>query len=162
MRIGIGADFHRLEQGLPLVLGGVAIEWPEGLLGHSDADVLTHAVIDALLGAAALGDIGRHFPDTDARYAGVSSLELLGEVRTLIAEEGWSVGNIDSVVVAEKPRLAPYLDEMRSRIAAACGVPADAVSVKATTSEGMGFTGRGEGIEARAAVLITRNAGAGG
>lgn len=162
MRVGIGADFHRLEQALPLVLGGVVIDWPRGLRGYSDADVLTHAVIDALLGAAALGDIGRHFPDTDERYADISSIELLREVCALIAEEGWSVGNIDSLVVAEAPRLAPYIDEMRGRIAAACGVPVEAISVKATTSEGMGFAGRGEGMEARAVALITKNAEGGG
>lgn len=161
MRVGIGADFHRFGHGSSLVLGGVAIDWPQGLRGHSDADVLTHAVIDALLGAAALGDIGGHFPDTDERYTNVRSMELLREVCVMIADKGWFVGNIDSVVVAEAPRLAPYLDEMRSGLAEVCGISTEAVSVKATTSEGMGFTGRGEGIEARAVALITRSTGMG-
>ena len=137
------------------------IDWPQGLRGHSDADVLTHAVIDSLLGAAALGDIGRHFPDTDKRYANIRSTELLREVRIIIGDKGWSISNIDSVLVAEAPRLAPYLDEMRSRLAEVCGISMEAVSVKATTSEGMGFTGRGEGIEARAVALITRHADGG-
>jgi len=154
MRIGHGYDAHRLVPGRDLVLGGVKIPNEMGLLGHSDADVLVHAVMDALLGAAALGDIGRHFPDTDASYSGASSLELLGRVRCLIGREGYAVANIDSTVIAQGPRLAPFIPEMRHNIARACGIAPAQVNVKATTEEGLGFTGTGEGVAAHAAALL--------
>ncbi len=154
MRIGHGYDVHRFAQGRKLVLGGVAVPYPLGLLGHSDADVLTHAVMDALLGAAALGDIGAHFPDGDPAYLGADSIGLLKRVRGLLAENGYRVVNIDATVVAQAPKLQPYLTQMRENLAAACGVPSGCVSVKATTEEGLGFTGRGEGIAAHAVCLI--------
>ena len=156
LRIGHGYDVHRLQAGRKLILGGVEIEnGGVGLLGHSDADVLLHAVSDALLGAAALGDIGKHFPDTDERFAGADSLQLLKEVVRLLGKKAYAVGNIDATVLAQAPKLSPYIDEMRKNIAAACRVPVDAVSVKATTEEGLGFTGRKEGIAAHAVVLLT-------
>lgn len=156
LRIGHGYDVHRLQAGRKLILGGVEIEnGGVGLLGHSDADVLLHAVSDALLGAAALGDIGKHFPDTDERFAGADSLQLLKEVVRLLDKKAYAVGNIDATVLAQAPKLAPYIDEMRKNIAAACRVPVDAVSVKATTEEGLGFTGSKEGIAAHAVVLLT-------
>lgn len=156
LRIGHGYDVHRLQAGRKLILGGVEIEnGGIGLLGHSDADVLLHAVSDALLGAAALGDIGKHFPDTDERFAGADSLELLKEVVRLLDKKAYAVGNIDATVLAQAPKLSPYIDGMRKNIAAACSVPLDAVSVKATTEEGLGFTGRKEGIAAHAVVLLT-------
>lgn len=148
MRVGIGYDVHRLGPGRPLVLGGVEIPFEKGLLGHSDADVLTHAVCDALLGAAALGDIGTHFPDSDERYRGISSLLLLEKVAALIRDKGYAVHNIDATVMAEAPRLAAYRDAMRERIGQALCVSEDAVSVKATTTEGLGFVGKGKGIAA--------------
>ena len=154
MRIGHGYDVHRLALGRDLVLGGVQIPFEQGLLGHSDADVLTHAVMDALLGAAALGDIGKHFPDSDARYAGASSLELLRQVCDMIGREGYSIANIDSMVIAQRPKLAPYIPEMRHKIALAAGLDPLQVNVKATTEEGLGFTGAGEGIAAHAVVLL--------
>ena len=154
MRIGHGYDVHRFAEGRDLVLGGVKIPHDRGLLGHSDADVLTHAVMDALLGAAALGDIGLHFPDSDPAYRGISSLSLLERVGTLLCEKGYSVGNIDATVVAEEPRLRPYIDAMRENIAAALGVDAELVSVKATTEEGLGFTGERLGIAAHAVCLL--------
>ncbi|MCL1952395.1 MAG: 2-C-methyl-D-erythritol 2,4-cyclodiphosphate synthase [Oscillospiraceae bacterium] len=154
MRIGHGYDVHRLVPGRALVLGGVPIPFERGLLGHSDADVLTHAVMDALLGAAALGDIGRHFPDTDAQYEGADSLGLLRRVCGLIARAGYSIGNIDATVIAERPKLASYIPEMRHKIAQACGIDIGRVNVKATTEEGLGFTGAGEGIAAHAAALL--------
>ena len=154
MRIGIGYDAHRLVEGRQLILGGVNIPYEKGLLGHSDADVLLHAICDALLGAAGLGDIGRHFPDTDERYRGISSVKLLVEVRNKMNEKGLRCGNVDAVIVAQQPKLAPYLDRMRDTIAAALTIGPDAVNIKATTTEGMGFEGRGEGISAQAVTLV--------
>ena len=154
LRIGQGYDVHKLTEGRKLILGGVEISWEKGLLGHSDADVLLHAVMDALLGAAALGDIGALFPDTDSRYEGADSLELLRRVAALLDEKGWKVVNIDSTVIAQRPKLAPYIPEMRRRIADALSVDPSRVSVKATTEEHLGFTGRGEGISAQAAALL--------
>lgn len=150
----MGIDFHRLGPGRRLVLGGVEIPFELGLLGHSDADVLLHAICDALLGAAGLGDIGQHFPPGDPQYRDISSLLLLGRVQELLTEAGWLPLQVDAVVVAERPKLAPYIPEMRARIAETLGVPEAAVSVKATTSEGMGPMGRGEGISAFAVALI--------
>jgi len=154
VRVGLGIDFHRLGPGRRLVLGGVEVPFELGLLGHSDADVLLHAICDALLGAAGLGDIGQHFPPGDPRYRDISSLLLLERVRELLTEAGWLPLQVDAVVVAERPKLAPYIPEMRARIAETLGVPEAAVSVKATTSEGMGPMGRGEGISAFAVALI--------
>ncbi|MGE5554050.1 MAG: 2-C-methyl-D-erythritol 4-phosphate cytidylyltransferase [Betaproteobacteria bacterium] len=154
MKVGFGYDVHRLVEGRPLVLGGVAIPYERGLLGHSDADVLAHAVMDALLGAAGLGDIGQLFPDTDPAYAGADSLELVREVVQKIKERGLRLANVDAVVAAERPRLAPYLPVMRERLAAVLGCPPEAVSIKATTTEGLGFIGRGEGISAQAVCLL--------
>lgn len=158
LRIGYGYDVHRLVSGRALVLGGVTVPFEKGLLGHSDADVLTHAVMDALLGAAALGDIGKLFPDSDARYAGADSTALLRQVTAVLAEAGWAVVNVDATVAAQEPRLAPYIPEMRERLAAAMGLDAGCVSVKATTEEGLGFTGSGEGIAAHAAALVEKTA----
>ena len=154
MRIGTGYDVHRLTKDRKLILGGVEIEWEKGLLGHSDADVLIHAVMDALLGAAALGDIGRHFPDTDERYRGISSMVLLGKVRELLEEKGLVAGNLDATIIAQRPKLAPYIPQMQKNIAMALGLPEDRVNVKATTEEGLGFTGSGEGISAQAVCLL--------
>ena len=154
MRIGHGYDVHRLVEGRRLILGGVDIPWEKGLLGHSDADVLTHAVMDALLGAAALGDIGKLFPDSDPAYKGADSLVLLGRVVQVLAENGYEIGNVDATVLAQRPKLAAHIPLMRDRLAAAMGVAPDRVSVKATTEEGLGFTGAGEGIAAHAVVLI--------
>jgi 2-C-methyl-D-erythritol 2,4-cyclodiphosphate synthase len=154
MRIGTGYDVHRLAEGLPLWLGGVHIEHSHGLVGHSDADVLLHAICDALLGAAALGDIGKHFPDTDPQYKGISSLLLLGNVGRLLKENGYTVGNIDSTVAAQRPKLAPHIEQMRRNIADTLGIDIDQASVKATTTEHLGFEGREEGISAQAIALI--------
>lgn len=154
MRIGHGYDVHRFVEGRRLILGGVELPHTHGLLGHSDADVLTHSVIDALLGAAALGDIGTHFPDTDAAYAGANSIELLKNVAALLAKQGYRIGNIDATVLAQVPKLAPFIIDMRRCIAAACDIDETRVSVKATTEEGMGFTGRKEGIACHAVCLI--------
>jgi 2-C-methyl-D-erythritol 2,4-cyclodiphosphate synthase len=154
MRIGQGFDVHALVAGRKLVLGGVEIAHDKGLAGHSDADVLLHAVCDALLGAAALGDIGRHFPDTNPKYKGIDSRELLREVARLLAAEGYRVHNVDATVVAEAPRLAPHIPRMAANIAADLGLPVDLVNVKATTTEKLGFAGRGEGIAAQAICLI--------
>ena len=154
MRIGHGYDVHRLVPERKLILGGVEIPFEKGLLGHSDADVLTHAVMDALLGAAALGDIGKLFPDNDPAYAGADSLMLLRRVMDILEENGYTVGNVDATVLAQRPKLAPHIPLMRERLAAAMGVTLDQVSVKATTEEGLGFTGTGEGIAAHAVVLI--------
>lgn len=154
IRIGHGYDVHRLVKGRLLILGGVTIPYELGLDGHSDADVLVHAVMDALLGAAAMGDIGQHFPDTDPAYRGADSCRLLTAVGTLLRESGWRVGNIDATVLAQRPKLAPHIPAMRARIAEALGIPAADVSVKATTEEGLGFTGSGEGIAAHAVALI--------
>ena len=154
LRIGHGYDVHRLVEGRALILGGVTVPFDRGLLGHSDADVLTHAVMDALLGAAALGDIGKLFPDSDAAYAGADSIALLERVTALLREHGWQVGNVDATVVAQAPKLAPYIPEMRRRLAEAMGLDVDCVSVKATTEERLGFTGSGEGMAAHAVALI--------
>ncbi len=154
MRIGHGYDVHRLVQGRRLILGGVEIPYETGLLGHSDADALLHAVSDALLGAAALGDIGQHFPDNDERYRGADSLALLEQVAAMLRGAGWAVGNIDATVLAQAPRLRPYIDAMRENIARACGCAPQQVSVKATTEEGLGFTGDGSGIAAHAVALL--------
>ena len=154
MRIGHGYDVHRLVEGRPLILGGVRVPYERGLLGHSDADVLAHAVMDALLGAAALGDIGQHFPDTQAAYEGADSIALLERVCALVRAAGYRAGNIDATVVAQKPKLLPYLPDMRHTIAKACGIAVEQVSVKATTEEGLGFTGAGQGIAAHAVVLL--------
>ena len=154
MRIGHGYDVHRLVEGRDLILGGVNIPYEKGLLGHSDADVLTHAVMDALLGAAALGDIGKHFPDSDPAYKGADSLALAREVSMLLQGKNYRIGNVDATVLAQAPKLAPHIPQMRENLALALGIPTDAVSVKATTEEGLGFTGSGEGIAAHAVCLI--------
>lgn len=156
-RIGQGYDVHRLTEGRALVLGGVTVPWEKGLLGHSDADVLLHALMDALLGAAALGDIGHLFPDTDERYRGADSRELLREVRRVLAEGGFTIGNVDATLVAQRPKVAPYIAQMRENIAADLQIPPDAVSVKATTEERLGFTGDGSGMSAQAVVLIWKS-----
>ena len=153
-RIGQGYDVHRLVEGRALILGGVAVPYERGLLGHSDADVLLHALMDALLGAAALGDIGRLFPDTDPRYAGADSRALLREVSAVLARSGFAVGNVDATLVAQRPKIAPYVPRMRENIAADLGLPLDAVSVKATTEERLGFTGSGEAMAAHAVALV--------
>ena len=154
MRIGTGYDVHRLTEDRLLILGGVTIPYEKGLLGHSDADVLVHAIMDALLGAAALGDIGKHFPDSDPKYKGISSMKLLGHVRELLEQNGYLVGNIDSTIVAQAPKLASYLPQMIGNIAEVLGIDASQVSVKATTEERLGFTGSGEGIAAQAVCLL--------
>ena len=156
MRIGHGYDVHRLVEGRKLILGGVEIPFEKGLDGHSDADVLVHAVMDALLGAAALGDIGKLFPDNDDAYLGADSVELLKKVRDVLQEHGWKLSNLDATVIAQRPKLAPYIDTMRKRIADALETDAENVSVKATTEEGLGFTGSGEGIAAHAVALLER------
>jgi 2-C-methyl-D-erythritol 2,4-cyclodiphosphate synthase len=155
-RIGHGYDVHRLTENRALILGGVTIPYEKGLLGHSDADVLLHAIADALLGALALGDIGQHFPDTDPAYAGADSLQLLRHVVALIHAKGFSVGNLDATVLCQRPKLAPHIPAMRQNIATACDIPLDAVSVKATTEEKLGFTGAGEGIGAHCVGLLGR------
>jgi len=154
IRIGSGYDVHRLVEGRRLVLCGVTIEHPLGLLGHSDADVAIHALCDALLGAAALGDIGKHFPDTDPRYSGADSRVLLRDVVALLADRGFAVGNVDLTIMAQAPKLAPHIESMRRNLAADLGITLDRVSVKATTTEHLGFEGRGEGISAQATALI--------
>jgi 2-C-methyl-D-erythritol 2,4-cyclodiphosphate synthase len=154
MRVGFGYDVHAFAAGRRLVLGGVEIPHGEGLLGHSDADVLLHAICDALLGAAALGDIGRHFPDSDPVYAGISSLVLLTQVAARIQEKGYSIGNIDTTLVAQQPRLAAHIPAMVQKVSEALGLPADRVNIKATTTEKLGFTGRSEGIAAYAVALL--------
>ncbi|MDA1001265.1 MAG: 2-C-methyl-D-erythritol 2,4-cyclodiphosphate synthase [bacterium] len=159
MRVGVGYDVHRFEAGRPLILGGVEIPFEKGLAGHSDADVLAHAVCDALLGAAALGDIGGHFPDTDSRYAGADSMALLREVAALVQGKGFRPHNVDAVVVAERPKLAPHIGAMRERLAGAIGLSLEYVSVKATTSERLGFAGREEGIAAQAVCTLLETSG---
>ena len=154
MRIGMGYDVHKLVQGRRLILGGVDIPWELGLLGHSDADVLVHAVMDALLGAAGLDDIGKHFPDTDPKYKGISSIRLLERVAGLLKDHGYAVGNIDATVIAQRPKLRPYIDEMRENMARALDIPTADINVKATTEEGLGFTGEGLGIAAQAICLL--------
>lgn len=156
LRIGHGYDVHRLVEGRPLILGGLRVPYDKGLDGHSDADVLLHAVMDALLGAAALGDIGQHFPDSDPAYKGVSSMVLLRSVGGILRNAGYDVVNIDATVLAQAPKLAPYREEMRRRIAEALGIDFARVSVKATTEEGLGFTGAGEGIAVHAVALIEK------
>ena len=151
----MGYDVHRLTKGRKLILGGVEIEWEKGLLGHSDADVLIHAVMDALLGAAALGDIGRHFPDTDERYRGISSMLLLGKVRELLEEKGLVVGNLDATIIAQRPKMLPHIPEMRGNIARTLGIQLNQINVKATTEEGLGFTGSGEGISSQAICALS-------
>ncbi len=153
-RVGLGYDVHRFSRDRELVLGGVKIRYEFGLLGHSDADCLLHAICDALLGAAGLGDIGRHFPDTDPAYKGISSLILLEKVVKLLHDEGWDIANIDSTIIAQSPRLAPYIDAMKKNISSVLGVDIGAVNIKATTTEGLGFEGKGEGIAAKAVALI--------
>lgn len=154
MRIGIGYDVHEFAEKRKLILGGAEIPYTKGLQGHSDADVLTHAIMDALLGACALGDIGQHFPDTDPAFKDISSIELLYKVMRLISEQGFQIGNIDCIIIAQKPKLAPYMETMRSNLALAMETETANISVKATTTEGLGFEGRGEGIGAQAAVLL--------
>ena len=156
-RVGTGYDVHRLQEGLELWIGGVKIEHTHGLLGHSDADVLLHAICDALLGAAALGDIGKHFPDTDPRFKGIASIKLLKHVGELLKERGYTVGNIDSTIVAQRPKMAPHIPQMRQNIADALGINIDCISVKATTTERLGFEGREEGISAQAVALIVKS-----
>lgn len=155
MRIGMGYDVHRLTEGRKLILGGVEIPYEKGLLGHSDADVLLHAIMDALLGAASLGDIGKHFPDTDERYRGISSILLLEHVGALLDEHGFVIENIDATVIAQRPKLRPYMEEMEQNIAKALHMTQDRINLKATTEEGLGFTGAGEGISSQAICLLT-------
>lgn len=156
MRIGHGYDVHRLVEDRKLILGGVEIPYEKGLLGHSDADVLTHAVMDALLGAAGLGDIGKHFPDTDPAYKGADSLKLLEHVISLLHDKGWQVGNVDATILAQRPKLAPFIPQMRDNLAACMNVVPEQVNVKATTEEKLGFTGSGDGMAAHAVCLLTR------
>lgn len=150
MRVGLGYDVHKLVEGRDLIIGGVQIPYEKGLLGHSDADVLLHAIMDALLGAAALGDIGKHFPDTDSKYKGISSIKLLEYVRELIDDELYVVGNIDATIIAQRPKMAPYIEQMKKNVADALAIEVSQVNIKATTEEGLGFTGSGEGISAQA------------
>ncbi len=154
MRIGMGYDVHRLTSGRDLIIGGVKIPYEKGLLGHSDADVLLHAICDALLGAAALGDIGKHFPDSDDAYKGISSLKLLGKVGELLEENCFFVENIDATIIAQAPKMRPYIDTMRENIAGELGIGVDQVNIKATTEEGLGFTGEGAGISAQAICML--------
>jgi len=155
IRIGHGFDVHGFCEGRKLILGGIEIPYERGLAGHSDADVLIHAICDALLGAAGLGDIGYHFPDTDSQYAGIDSAKLLVSVMVSLRKKGWRVGNIDATVIAQAPKLAPYIESMRTRLAEVIGIAVEDVNIKATTTEKLGFTGRGEGIAAQAVVLLT-------
>lgn len=156
MRVGMGYDVHRLVEGRDLILGGVRIPYEKGLLGHSDADVLLHAIMDALLGAAALGDIGKHFPDTDEKYKGISSIKLLEHVAELLEEHLYVIENIDATIIAQKPKMRPYIEEMRSNIARALQIETDQVNIKATTEEGLGFTGSGEGISSQAVCCLEK------
>ncbi len=155
MRVGIGYDAHRLVEGRNLVLGGEEIEFPQGLLGHSDADILCHSIADALLGASGLGDLGKHFPPDDPRYEGVSSLKILKEVAKMVIKRGFTISYIDSLIIAQEPKLSKYIKGMRGKIASCLGIEMERVSVKATTTEGLGFSGRGEGMEAMAIALLT-------
>lgn len=154
MRIGMGYDVHRLTEGRDLILGGVRIPYEKGLLGHSDADVLLHAIMDAMLGAAALGDIGKHFPDTDPAYKGISSIRLLEHVGELLKKGGYAVGNIDATIIAQRPKMAPHIPAMRENVARALGIEESQINIKATTEEGLGFTGTGEGISSQAVCLL--------
>ena len=156
MRIGMGYDVHKLVEGRDLIMGGVKIPYEKGLLGHSDADVLLHAIMDALLGAAALGDIGKHFPDTDPAYKGISSIKLVEHVGNLLDEHGFVIENIDATIIAQRPKMRPHIDQMRENIAQALGIEVDRVNVKATTEEGLGFTGSGEGISSQAICLLQK------
>lgn len=158
MRIGMGYDVHKLVENRDLILGGVNIPHTKGLLGHSDADVLIHAIMDSLLGALALGDIGYHFPDTDGKYKNISSLTLLSNVSKLINEKGYSIGNLDSTIIAQKPKLSPYIEEMRINISKTLNIETDKISIKATTEEGLGFTGTEKGIAAQSICLLIKNA----
>jgi len=157
MRVGMGYDVHRLVEGRKLIIGGVDINYEKGLLGHSDADVLLHAIMDALLGAAALGDIGKHFPDTDEKYKGISSIELLKYVGELLECKGYKINNIDATIVAEKPKMAPHIDNMRRNISSTLKIDFDCINVKATTEEGLGFTGSGDGISSMAIASIDKD-----
>ncbi len=161
MRVGMGYDVHKLTEGRKLIMGGVEIPYEKGLLGHSDADVLLHAVMDALLGAAALGDIGKHFPDTDPAYKGISSIKLLERVGALLMEHCFFIENIDATIIAQAPKMRPYIDAMRENIARALDISIEQVNVKATTEEGLGFTGSGEGISSQAVCLLTSPVGVG-
>lgn len=156
MRIGIGYDVHKLVENRDLILGGVKIPYSLGLLGHSDADVLLHAIMDSLLGAAALGDIGKHFPDSDDRYKGISSIELLKYVGSLLKENDWLIENIDSTIIAQKPKMAPHIENMRKNISEALNIDIGQINVKATTEEGLGFTGEGKGISSQSICLLTK------
>lgn len=156
MRIGMGYDVHKLVEDRGLIMGGVHIPYEKGLLGHSDADVLLHAIMDALLGAAALGDIGKHFPDTDPAYKGISSIKLMEHVGNLLDEHGFVIENIDATIIAQRPKMRPHIDQMRENIADALGIETDRVNVKATTEEGLGFTGSGEGISSQAICLLQK------
>ena len=155
MRIGMGYDVHKLTEGRDLIMGGVQIPYEKGLLGHSDADVVIHAIMDALLGAAALGDIGKHFPDTDPQYKGISSVELLKQVGNLLEKEQYFIENIDATIIAQAPKMRPYIDEMVKNVAKALTIDVKQVNIKATTEEGLGFTGSGEGISAQAICMLT-------
>ena len=154
MRVGMGYDVHKLVEGRPLIIGGVEIPYESGLLGHSDADVLLYAVTDSILGAAALGDIGKHFPDTDPAYKGADSLVLLKEAVRIVSEAGFRIVNIDSTIIAQRPKMRPYIDDMRANIARAAGIDISCINVKATTEEGLGFTGKGEGISSQSICMI--------
>ena len=156
MRIRMGYDVHKLVEDRDLILGGVKIPYSLGLLGHSDADVLLHAIMDSLLGAAALGDIGKHFPDSDHRYKGISSIELLKHVGSLLKENNWLIENIDSTIIAQKPKMAPHIENMRKNISEALNINIDQINVKATTEEGLGFTGEGKGISSQSICLLTK------
>lgn len=158
MRVGLGYDVHRLTDGRKLILGGVEIPYEKGLLGHSDADVLIHAIMDALLGAAKKGDIGKLFPDTAVEFEGISSLELLRRVNELLKADGWNIVNIDSIIVAQKPKMMPHIQAMEKNIAKVLGIDIDCINVKATTEEGLGFSGRGEGIASKAVCLLGKDA----
>ncbi|WP_196001035.1 2-C-methyl-D-erythritol 2,4-cyclodiphosphate synthase [Clostridium sp. 1001271B_151109_B4] len=157
MRIGMGYDVHKLVENRDLILGGVKIPYELGLLGHSDADVLVHAIMDSLLGASALGDIGKHFPDTDLKYKGISSIELLKHVGNLLHEHNYTIGNIDTTIIAQKPKMAPHIPNMRENIATALNISIEQINVKATTEEGLGFTGKGLGISSQSICLIEKN-----
>ena len=156
MRVGMGYDVHKLVEGRDLIIGGVKIPHTLGFLGHSDADVLLHAIMDSLLGAAALGDIGKHFPDSDHRYKGISSIELLKHVGSLLKENNWLIENIDSTIIAQKPKMAPHIENMRKNISEALNINIDQINVKATTEEGLGFTGEGKGISSQSICLLTK------
>ncbi|MEW9094562.1 MAG: 2-C-methyl-D-erythritol 2,4-cyclodiphosphate synthase [Clostridiaceae bacterium] len=156
MRIGMGYDVHRLVEGRKLIIGGVEIPYEKGLLGHSDADVLLHALMDSILGAAALGDIGKHFPDKDDSYKDISSVKLLKEVKKIVENKGYKVANIDSTIIAQSPKMAPYIEEMRMKVSETLDISVDMINIKATTEEGLGFTGSGEGISAQSICLLSK------